>query len=372
MYVITHVFSRRNAGDGLLVDLTLNVCRDAGISTEECYLLALDAESFHDFGRVYQAHGEPTARLSGRLLQAAGVVAANSVFSVTGSNYRYGCVSDILSKAKAIIGVGGGYLVTDSLSRSAGVLLNHMTQLEVASRAPVPTVYMPQSIGPLPGFIGRQVAKTLRKIDRVYLRDDESISELGPGSNFRRCADLAVLQLARKISGPEFSVREGENTLLVGRALPRGGSYSENLLRLAKLVSTPGWAIQADVAGPRSDRVFYDQIGVRADQSLADSLAQADGGVVVSVRLHGAIAALLAGWPAIHLSYERKGIGAYEDLGLGEFVHDARNFDPHLVNDQVQSLRNHCGFFWDRIKAASADLNSQYSNLVADLRSRLA
>ncbi len=372
MYVISHVFSRRNAGDGLLVDLTLDACADAGISSDECYLLALDADSFPDSGRVYEAHGEPTARLTGRLVHAMGIVAANSLLAATGSDIRCGKVSEILTNAKAIIGVGGGYLVTDSISRSVGVLLNHITQLELASRATVTTIYMPQSIGPLPGVIGTRVANLLRKIDRVYLRDDESIAELGANSNIRRCADLAVLHLARTIGNPDFSVQRGENTVLVGRGLPRGRSYPDNLLVLAKLLTPHSWAIQADVAGPRSDRAFYEQIGVDTNQSLAESLVQTGGGVVVSVRLHGAIAALLAGWPAIHLSYERKGRGAYEDLGLGEFVHDARNFDPHLVNQQVQLLQNDCGFFWDRIKAASVGLKSQYSSLVSDLRSRLA
>jgi len=371
MYVITHVFSRRNAGDGLLVDLTLEACSEAGISSEECVLLALDAESFPDFRSVYQAPGEPTARISARLIHAGALLTANSISAAIGSGSRFGTTARVLADAKAIIGIGGGYLVCDSFSRSAGVLLNHLTQLEIASRATVPAVYMPQSIGPLPGIVGRKVANALRTIDRVYVRDDESASELGAHSNVRRCADLAVLKLARQVDDPKFSVRGGESTILVGRGLPAGKSYSKNILRLAALLPNHCWAIQADVVGPRSDVAFYDRIGVSADQSLAETLLQADGGVVVSVRLHGAITALLAGWPAIHLAYERKGWGAYQDLGLAEFVHDARNFDPHVVNDQIRFLRDSSESFWERIRETSVDLRAQYSNLVADLRARL-
>lgn len=371
MYVITHVFSRRNAGDGLLVDLTLKACSDAGISSEECTLLALDAESFHDFAHVCQAPGEPSARVSARSIHAGAVVVANSISTAIGSRARFGSAAQLLANAKAIIGVGGGYLVCDSPTRSAGVLLNHLIQLEVASRAVVPTVYMPQSVGPLPGIVGRRVANALRNVDRVYLRDDESISELGSTSNVRRCADLAVLQLARKMNTPDFSVHSGENTIIVGRGLPGGGTYSRNIVRLAGLCHNHTWAIQADVLGPRSDRAFYDRIGVSANRSLADSLAQIDGGVVVSTRLHGAIAALLAGWPAIHLAYERKGWGAYEDLGLEEFVHNARDFDPQLVNNQIRALRADSESFWGRINEKSASLRTQYSDLVEDLRTRL-
>ena len=93
--------------------------------------------------------------------------------------------------------------------------------------------------------------------------------------------------------------------------------------------------------------------------------------VIVSVRLHGALAALIAGCPAIHLAYERKGWGAYEDLGITSYVHDARTFDPSLVIAQTQELHEDPEPFWARVKAAAPALRNQYEELVADLRSRL-
>jgi len=88
----------------------------------------------------------------------------------------------------------------------------------------------------------------------------------------------------------------------------------------------------------------------------------------VSVRLHGAIAALLAGIPAIHLAYERKGWGAYEDLGLREYVHDARTFDPALVARQAEELSVNPAPLWALLNSSREDLNAQYKALVDDLR----
>jgi hypothetical protein len=51
----------------------------------------------------------------------------------------------------------------------------------------------------------------------------------------------------------------------------------------------------------------------------------------VSVRLHGSLESLLNGVPSYHLSYERKGFGAYADLGLNRWVANAADFDADEV-----------------------------------------
>lgn len=362
MYLILHGFSRRNSGDGLLVDLTLEALDAAGIDRNECHLLALDPESFADLEHVHRAPGEPTAQMSWRLIKAAGELAAD---------FLGGSELELLAQqAKGMIAVGGGYLVTDSATRQAGVLLNHMVQMRVAARAQVPTIYLPQSVGPLHGPVGAMTQRVIKDIDRFYLRDDVSMREL-PGPNFRRCPDLAVMKLARELPRNIDAIGQAAPTILVGRALPNDGDYVVRLQQLATKVADPIWAVQADVAGPRSDRTFYQGHGWADGGSLSQVIAQHPALVVVSVRLHGAIASLIAGCPAIHLSYERKGWGAYEDLGIAEFVHDARNFDPDLVAAQVRELQNSPRRFWDAISAAVPRLQSHYDDMVADLRARL-
>jgi polysaccharide pyruvyl transferase WcaK-like protein len=362
MYLILHGFSRRNAGDGLLVDLTLEALKQAGIREAECHLLALDPESFGDLAHVHQAPGEAAARPSLQLC-LAGLELVADCFSL-------GRVARLASNARGLIAVGGGYLVTDSSVRQMGVLFNHLVQLRVASRAQMPTIYLPQSIGPLNGPVGRAAARYLKSIDRLYVRDDQTLAEVG-GHNVRRSGDLAVLKLARVLEHSPWQEPGDGHTVIVGRQLPRAGSYESRLRQLEQLVPSPQWAVQADVKGPRSDHAFYQRLGIADAGSLAGMLKARRAGVVVSVRLHGAIAALIAGRPAIHLAYERKGWGAYEDLGIAAYVHDARMFDAAKVAEQVNELQLDPGPFWAKVRAAVPTLQKQYADLVADLRQRL-
>jgi polysaccharide pyruvyl transferase WcaK-like protein len=48
--------------------------------------------------------------------------------------------------------------------------------------------------------------------------------------------------------------------------------------------------------------------------------------------------ALAAGHYVVHLAYERKGFGAFDDLDLGDWVHSVNSFDPATVAEQVRSL----------------------------------
>lgn len=364
MYVILHAFSRRNSGDGLLVDLTLEALQSAGIKLEDCVLLALDPESFGNETRVLRARGEPSARVTPRL------ALAGLELLVRGATAgRMGHVARTVGQAKGLIAVGGGYLVTDSSVRQLGVLFNHLAQLSAAALADIPTIYLPQSIGPLEGIVGHMTKRRLARLDRLYVRDDLTMAEIGT-NNTRRVGDLAVMKLAREIVSIQPVAPAGK-TILIGRDLPSAGDYTARLGQLTERVSDPVWAVQADTKGPRSDRAFYKRLGYSDGGSMSDLMTNGTPGVVISVRLHGAIAALLAGRPAIHLAYERKGWGAYEDLGIAEYVHDARTFDPDVVAAQTRALQDNPQPFWERIQRAAPALEAQYSDLVSDLRERL-
>lgn len=358
--VIIHAFSRTNAGDGLLVDLTFEALQDAGVAREECVLLALHPESFGDIAGVLRAPGEPAARPSLKLLDAGRELIASFA--------GFGQVRAHLSSADALIAVGGGYLVADSLTRQGGVIANHLPQLRAAARHRSPTIYLPQSIGPLRGVAGRWTREALSRMDRVWARDDATMRELAL-PNMRRCPDLAVMKLARSFAGIAPQPANGA-PVLVARELPSRGDYLRRLHTLEQLLPTAAWAVQADTPGPRSDRAFYGREGFADAGSLAELLSR-PGGPVVSVRLHGAICALLAGRPAIHLAYERKGWGAYEDLGLAEFVHDARTFDPQQVAAQVKALASDPARFWERVALSRTALSAAWDVMVADLAARI-
>tara|TARA_R110000850_G_scaffold40924_5_gene105266 strand:- start:2435 stop:3586 length:1152 start_codon:yes stop_codon:yes gene_type:complete len=361
-YLVLHAFSRRNSGDGLLVDLTLEAMADAGINAAEIEILALDPESFDGFPAVHRAPGEPFARLTPKL--------AGAVAELIASPLSSGEVNRLVSRARGLVAVGGGYLVADSPVRQAGVLLNHLVQLRTAARAPIPSIYLPQSVGPLHGPVGRSVRRNLNRVGLFCARDDLTLAEIG-GDNIIRCADLAVLKLARTVDIAAIPGAQAGAPIMVGRDLPNPGDYVERLKALGDKLPHPLWAVQADVAGDRSDRAFYRRNGMGDDGTLTGMLETGRGAAVISVRLHGAIASLIAGRPAVHLAYERKGWGAYEDLGLGDYVHDARRFDPDLVADQVDRLARDPSAFWDCIAKAAPDLRAQYDKLVGELRRRL-
>lgn len=357
---IIHAFSRANAGDGLLVDLTFEALREAGIAREECLLLALDPESFADIPNVIRAPGEPAARPSLKLIGAG--------FEAMASLAGWGSVREKLRGTDALIAVGGGYLVADSPVRQAGIVANHLAQLRVAAAHHGPTIYLPQSIGPLEGVAGHWTRKALAQMSRVWARDDETMRELAL-ANTRRCPDLAVMKLARSFAQIEQSPPTGA-PILVARDLPACGDYHRRLGSLRAMLADAVCAVQADTPGPRSDQAFYHRIGWGEAPSLAQRLRQPSG-PVVSVRLHGAIGALLAGRPAIHLAYERKGWGAYEDLGLGDYVHDARRFDPGLIAEQVRDLATDPVPYWNRVKAAQDALSKAWDMMVADMAERI-
>ncbi|MFZ5654734.1 MAG: polysaccharide pyruvyl transferase family protein [Pseudomonadota bacterium] len=371
MILIAHAFSRRNEGDGLLVDLTMETLRQAGIHTDEFCVLALDAASFADLPNVVQAPGEWAARVTPRLFKAGVEVGLDLLSSMLEPRLALGTVASVARKARGIVAVGGGYLVTDSINRQLGVLVNHLIQLRIASRIQAPTVYLPQSVGPLGGPIGAWVRAKLRGVDRIYVRDAESETELR-SSNSRRCPDLAVLKLSRTFSDIKLKETDPSSTVLVLRDLPNANGYTSRLIRLIENVSDPVFAVQADVEGPRGDRAFYGRLRIPSAGSFSELRKNGPPRVVVSVRLHGAISALMAGFPAVHLAYERKGWGAYADLGLEDYVHDARNFSPDAVAKQVREIQADPTGFWRRVENACAALREKHDELVSDLRGRLA
>jgi len=363
---ILHGFSRANSGDGLLVDLTLEALGDAGVPRKDCCVFALDPASFSDLANVERAPGEPTAQMSMRLLGAAG----EAGLSLIGQ----GQLACKLARFDALVAVGGGYLVADRPTRQAGVIVNHLAQLRAAARHSGPTIYLPQSIGPLAGVAGRLTRAALARMDRVWARDDETIRELNL-PNVRRCPDLAVMKLARELtaSAPLGAAppASGAPVILVGRELPHAPGYPDRLRALQAALPGANWAVQADVSGPRSDQTFYRREGLSPVLGPLAQALQAPGGPVVSVRLHGAIAALLAGRPAIHLCYERKGWAAFADLGLQEYAHDARNFDPVAVAAQALMLASDPEPFWRKIADTCPGLAAHWTAMVADLSRRI-
>jgi polysaccharide pyruvyl transferase WcaK-like protein len=347
---VLHAYSRSNSGDGLLVDLTMQLLQEA-LPHATLNVIALDAASFDD-GRVRQFRlfpGSETPRGEGRRATVQASVKAS----------------------EGVVAVGGGYLRADGLMSAAKFTVAHLSQLLLASRSSVPAVYLPQSIGPLPVGLRGPTLAALSRLSSVHVRDDTSLRFVAGLSNVQRTPDLAVLEIAQAWSPRvQTGVHPEGPVVIVARFLPHGDSYRRRLLALRESLPEALWAVQSDGRG-NTDSDFYRALDVLPAGRLTKVLSQHPRGVVISVRLHGALQALLAGWPSVHLAYERKGAGAYKDLGLSQWVHDARSFDPSVVRSQVVALSRDPGPMHSRVAESVESLKAQRQGLVEQLRAIL-
>jgi polysaccharide pyruvyl transferase WcaK-like protein len=357
---VLHAYSRTNAGDGLLVDLTIDRLARVGVGSEDVFLVALDPDSFPE---VSQRAG---IGARGRGLSWELVPAARRGGALTASALARRPVGDLartLARCDGLVAVGGGYLRSVDVTSSVGTALNHLPQLLAAARSPAPAIYLPQSIGPLRGPVGRVVGRTLRRIDAVCVRDRWSAAELGSVPGLRRIPDLAVLELGDRWD-EVVPVGPGGRVGFVARQVGHAGGYEDAVQAVAAdLGDGAVWAVQTAGDRTKSDAVHYERLGVTAGGSLPDLLAQGDLSLVVSVRLHGALMSLRAGVPAIHLAYDRKGPAAYADLGLSDWCFDVRTVDRDTLATAVKSLATQPEAYWDRLVAEVPRLRKSSAGL---------
>lgn len=342
---VLHAYSRENAGDGVLVWEALNLVRDALGPNTEVTLFAQYPQSFDGFP------GPVMGTLPTSLF---------NVHRVAGPGVRY------LDSFDLVLGVGGGYLRSGRLFEAAKCAVIHLPQIFATAKSRVPTVYLPQSVGPF-RFGTRSIYRSLlRQQSLVLLRDDRSVEELAL-PNVRRVPDLAVLAITDRPRDPALQI-EDIPVLSVrsvqGKVSPGVRALAERLAPFVGMVQStvghnddcaamemlkPTWMI------PRDD--FHDPSGPRR--------------VAVVVRLHAALMALKAGHYVIHLAYERKGFGAYSDLGLEDYVHPIGRFDPDSVAAQAQALREDEVLrraFDEAISSRCSDFRSIRSGLVHTIR----
>ncbi|HEX6423491.1 MAG TPA: polysaccharide pyruvyl transferase family protein [Acidimicrobiales bacterium] len=369
MIGIIHAYSSHNAGDGLLVELTLRRLAGVGIDARDVVLVALDPDSFVEPGTLageiphrYRM-GTSSRAGAGNVVGAAGRGAGLAVPSLV--RLPAGRVARALRRCHALVAVGGGYLQARDAVSSAGVALNHLPQLVAAARHRGPTLYLPQSIGPLRGPAGAAVRRTLGAVDTVCVRDRWSEDDLTGLPNVRRVPDLAVLDTADHAHeiGP---VPAGGAVGFVARRVDHAPGYGDHVVAVARALGDGAlWPVQAGGDDTKSDAVHYLRLGVEPAGRLKDLLAERRLSVVVSVRLHGALMALRAGVPAIHLAYDRKGPAAFADLGLDEWCLDVRSLDRDHLAAAVKELAADPAPYWRRfdervpaLKAASERLDA--------------
>ncbi|MBM4724614.1 polysaccharide pyruvyl transferase family protein [Rhodococcus hoagii] len=339
---LLHGYSSANAGDGLLVEESVVLLREALGSAVDVTLAASDPSSFEHLG----------------------IDAVKSLPGLRGYDNQYVRVLRNLDNFDLVVGVGGGYLRAGYPEEAAKMSLVHGPQLLAAARTSAPTIYLPQSVGPAKAPWNRGIGRALSQIDRFFVRDDRSLAEFGR-YGATRASDLAILA-----SNPEVATSAPERVPVVS-ARPVRGKVPPLVTDLCRQIRVFDGYIQSETGG-NDDRQVMNSIGARRivprDELMLGGSARR---VVVAVRLHAALMALRAGHFVIHLAYERKGFGAFEDLGLSEYVHNVNMFEPARVVQQARDLvadsavRNR---YRNQYRAAVESARSNRENLVNEIR----
>lgn len=374
---ILNVYSARNRGDGLLAELAVAMGREAYGEDAAFTIAAHDPESFSDTefpGEVTVI--SPFGSAHGAVVAARGLLALLTRGRVGFSREFTAATRD----ADVLASVGGAYLRGGFTSELAKCMLVHGSQLAYASRlaATKPWVLLPQSVGPFRSVAHTVVSRWLATATAVFFRDDKSAREFAGLTNTHRVGDSAVLAIGSTQRG---STQRGATVGVDGadrgpagdpsrrglilRALPDPGEYESNA---RTLLSASSWVpVVQSARGGNNDVLFYDRLGVDGEMSLLSAVRDAGIDVCVSVRLHGALESILLGVPAVHLSYERKGFAAYADLGLHDYVFDARTFDPAVVIAAVAGIEADPVSFWNALKTTGDERLQQRSLVVRTL-----
>lgn len=340
--LVLHGYSAENAGDGLLVRETLELVREAVGADAEITLLASRPETFDGLG----------------------VTALPTVPTKRGWDPRTRAVLKRIDDFDIAVAVGGGYLRAGTLVEALKTALVHSPQLRAAARTTTPTIYLPQSIGPARFGTRGWARKKLAKLDLVMARDDRTVAEVG-GPTTERRPDLAT---AAVVDGRQPGVDVDPTPVLSIRAVH--GKINPDIYVLAKKIAPYDGYVQSTVGG-NDDRPAAATLSPRYTVERG-TLMSPDGTprVVVAVRLHAALMALAAGHYVVHLAYERKGFGAFGDLGISPWVHTVNSFDVDEIASQVSSLLNDAKARADydaRIASAGDVVAQSRAQIVRDL-----
>ncbi|WP_327362720.1 polysaccharide pyruvyl transferase family protein [Caballeronia arvi] len=376
--MLLHAYSRRNSGDGLLVDLSTALLREAFDPQIHVSVVAADPASFPEYEDLLSAPVIASSGI-GRVAAAASTACRLVTPSLEALRRR-------LSQADLIVGVGGGYLRARDGFEAVKLELGHLVQVDAARAAGKPTVYLPQSIGPAMACTSacsshaeRRLRDALSTFDSVCVRDDRSQAFLSGNINVVRMPDMAVLEFARAretvLARAALRGHHVSHVALVLRDAPswsreqreRYARSTQKLIAQLQGSCRLSFAVQSTGRG-NDDAAYYRRLGITGELPSLRHLLQHDTpDAVVSVRLHGALESLLHGVPAFHLSYERKGFGAYGDLGIPGWVANAADFDADAVSQLLfapQALPS----FWDATEGALSRIAAQRASLIEILR----
>ncbi|WP_186248860.1 MULTISPECIES: polysaccharide pyruvyl transferase family protein, partial [unclassified Burkholderia] len=279
---------------------------------------------------------------------------------------------------------GGGYLRARTAVEALKLQAGHLLQMRAARASGKPAVYLPQSIGPVLSMrpVDMHLQALLASFDTVFVRDDRSAACLAAYPNVRRAPDLAVLDFAHRHDAilPRAAHTDSpiRHVAFVLRRAPawsaaRRNRYDASIARLVEQVRQScrvSFAVQSTGRG-NDDLAYYHGLGIRDALVPFKTLLEHDRpDATISVRLHGALESILHGVPAFHVSYERKGFGAYADLGLDDWVVNGADFDPSRVTGTLLGP-GATKAFWSAACSGLAPIRAARARVIDALRAAL-
>jgi len=362
--LIVNGYSASNRGDGLLVELARDLAIDGSKDIPiEVSAAVMDPDSFNEIDGVEII---PTFRSHTKISLITGGFVALLTSGKVGFSKEY---RNAMRQADLILSVGGAYHRGADLVELIKSVLAHGSQARSVHASQKPWILLPQSIGPLPKPYYAFLKGIIRTATAVFARDDTTFAELSPSRNLFRTPDSAILALGTEQR--KQNTNGGSDVGLVIRDLPRPRKYVDSLHLLIDgnpFIWKP--LVQSSFSG-NDDRPFYSEFSLDPEESLHEVLEGQNLGLVVSVRLHGALESIMKGVPAIHLSYERKGFSAYQDLGLGEYVFDARDFDPDKIASKIQEVLNDPQPYWSRVENSLSRIRDSRKEVIEKIHQSL-
>lgn len=267
-----------------------------------------------------------------------------------------------------------------------------------------PLILLPQTIGPFNGSVARTVAGfILRRADRVYARDMESLDEVRPllkrkQSKAGFAYDMAfLLEPVPPIKLPKWSMSRGNKTPLVGlnvSGLLFGGGYTKNNMfglksdykdliqqiieyfivqKGARVVLVPhvfgsASSLESDTgANAAVCREFGNRypgkLEVVSEEHNQHEMKYLIGkcDFFLGSRMHACIAALSQGVPAVGLAYSKKFLGVLSTVGAENLVADLRECDAVEIIALI-----------DRAYASREDIKSRIMCKMPVIRQKVA
>lgn len=354
--VVTHVYSATNRGDRLLALLTRDLIVDAlGVVPD---VVAVDADGFDDAGDTVVTYGRRP-----RSAPSALGVAASTLLP------RRAAELAMIESADLVVGVGGAYLRTDDL-RHVGVVAGvHLPQLVAAARSKQPWVMLPQSIGPMPAPLWALVDRLLRSTAAVHVRDDTTFGRYGHWANAHRTPDLAVLGVAR-IAPRTFQRERTESVVVQVRPLSARAAWAADVKDWAATTSlTLLPALQSTGGRLNNDEALTRDTWGPDVPALEEVLSGPDRpGAAICGRLHGALACIHDGVPAVHVAYERKSYGAFADMGLEAYLVPPTAAGLRRAEALCSELVADASEYWLRLERRLPSLSSAAEQLKVELR----